>query len=330
MRKLSRPIILATAATVVVSSFGSYAWHQSHRLPLLEMYIFSLKSGRSIFIRTPQDHRILIDGGANSQVVSELTNILPFYSRRIDTVIATNSETKNISGLIDVINRYDIDVAYIPSITVQSLGMSSSTDMTYSIFLDKLASHHILAHEVSYGDQISFDGENLFGLPPVFAQVLFPASPGTFQYSKASSPELAMNISFGSTSVAFLGSVNKKVQKFISSTTSSTFSNSPILIVSHSAPPDRMSSELINKLGPTDLIYSKAISKVSSGTATNSSNSSKKKQKSYLSPAPKNKKTQNDPLVSILFDHRYNIKEVGTVKIVSDGKQIQIITQNGH
>ena len=37
---------------------------------------------------------------SNSGESEELTKILPFYSRRIDTVVATNSDGKNVSGLI--------------------------------------------------------------------------------------------------------------------------------------------------------------------------------------------------------------------------------------
>ena len=111
MKIASKPLIVVAAVGAVALGLGGYVWKEENRPAILEVYVFSLSSGRSIFIRTPEDKRILIDGGGNSDIVDELTQILPFYSRRIDAVVATNSEGNNVSGLIDVLNRYIVDAA---------------------------------------------------------------------------------------------------------------------------------------------------------------------------------------------------------------------------
>ncbi len=308
MKVISKPFIIAATVATTATGMGVYAWKQENRPPVLEIYVFSLSSGRSMFIRTPEDRRILIDGGANSSVIRELTEILPFYSRRIDTIIATNSEGKNVSGLIDVIDRYDISDAYIPGLTLQSLGLAEPTDQIYDTFLNSLSRKKIPKHEVVAGQIISLDDKTSL-------KVVFPVLANQFTYSKASAPELLFTISIGKTSVVFAGNASNKVQKYLAGATStdSKLGKTDILIVSHSALPANISSEFIGKLQPKYLVYSQTPSK----------QSGKQPSKPSSSVDPK-KKIIEGPLKSIGKDSRFNIKEKGTLKVTLDGTKIII------
>lgn len=324
----SKPIIIGAATTVLAFGMAGYVWREEHREPLLEIYVFNLKSGSSVFIRTPNDRRILINGGANSEVIRELTTILPFYSRRIDTIIATDADGKDVSGLIDVLERYAVDNVVVPAITSQSLGLASTTDQIYATFLDTVRRLNIPLREVLAGDTIDFGqrigGRGMAG-QDVSAKILFPATPdasssansnaSAFQYSRASAPEIIMRISYGQTSVMLLGNATTKVQKFIATSSKSIIygdqgsdSNgdlrTDVLIVPHGISAGPFSTELMNFIKPDYLIYSQAVNK--------SSNKSSKK------PA------KVDPLYFILGDKRFNTKEKGTIKALSDGISIKI------
>ncbi len=310
----SKPFLIGAAATALACGMAGYVWNEKHRQPLLEIYVFDLKSGSSVFIRTPDDARILINGGGNAEVIRELTGILPFYSRRIDTVIATDANGKDVSGLIDILERYSVDRVVVPAVSLQSLGLASSTDQIYGVFLDTAKRLKIPLEEVSAGGTLDF-GQKIGG-QRVKADILFPAI-NAFAYSKASAPEIIMKISYGGTSVMLLGNATTKVQKFlVSSAASSSDSISDntlganVLVVTHSALAGSLSAELINKMKPEYLLYSQTM------------NASPKKSATSKDSSSKNKKV--DPLYSILDDKRFNIKEKGTVKIVSDGVDIRI------
>jgi competence protein ComEC len=308
----SRPLIIGAAATALAFGMAGYVWREEHREPILEVYVFNLKSGSSVFVRTPDDKRILINGGANSEVIRELTDILPFYSRRIDTVIATDADGKDVSGLIDVLERYSVDNVVVPAVTLQSIGLASTTDQIYATFLDTVSRLKIPLRKVSAGDTLDF-GQKI-GSSPVNAEILFPAASSNgekFQYSRASAPEIIMRISYGQTSVMLLGNATTKVQKFIASSTGSIISGdlggnlrTNVLVVPHSISTDSLSAEFMNKMKPEYIIYSQAI--------TSSSKKSTKK------PA------KVDPLYFILDDKRFNSREKGTIKAVSDGVSIKI------
>jgi len=305
----SKPLILGAAATALAFGMAGYVWREEHREPILEVYVFNLKSGSSVFVRTPDDKRILINGGANSEVIRELTDILPFYSRRIDTIIATAADGKDVSGLIDVLERYSVDNVVVPAITLQSLGLASTTDQIYATFLDTVSRLKIPLREVSAGDVLDF-GKKLGG-QDVRAEIFFPAASSSgekFQYSRASAPEIIMRISYGQTSVMLLGNATTKVQKFIATSTGSIISGdlwTNALVIPHGVSADSLSAELMNKVKPEYIIYSQAVNK--------SSNKSAKKA------------AKVDPLYFILDDKRFNIKEKGTIKAVSDGISIKIM-----
>lgn len=296
--------------------------HDQQRPAVLEIYVFALKSGRSMFILTPDDQRILIDGGGNSQVIAQLTDIIPFYSRRIDAVVVTNTDGKNVSGLVDVMGRYDVGRVYVPRFTLENLGIASSTDHIYETFVDAVKFVGVRVDEVEAGDQIPLSGylsgeDNGSDQYRATMHVLFPSQPGIFSYSKASAPELLFSIEYGATSVTFIGDASAKVQKYVASSSdvineqSSVNSSSRALVVSHSASEGSMSQEIMDVLRPDFLVYDKLVRE----------NLTKKSQ---TKSTTKNTKPKPNPLATILNEDRFNLKETGTVKIVSDGEEMII------
>ncbi len=273
------------------------------------MYILNTKGKPSIFIWTPNDERILINGGANSDIIRNLTSILPFYSRRIDTVIVTSDDENDVTGLVDVISRYNVGKVIIPKITAESLGFSlaSTTDQIYEILLDKVNQLKIPIKEVERGDIIMTNTNTKLN-----AEVLFPVD--QFKYSKSSLPEMVLKISYGNTSILLLGNVGLKAQKSLIASTRTEFNNcssncltSDVLVVSHNFSTSSLSASLINAVHPKYLVYSQTVSNLSF----------------RLSSGPKPPKV--DPIYMIPYKNRFNIKQKNTVMVLSDGTSIEVI-----
>jgi len=74
----------------------------------LKVAFLDVGQGDAIFIETPDKIQILIDGGAGSSVLRELTKQMPIGDRSIDLVIATHFDKDHIGGLVDVIKRYEV------------------------------------------------------------------------------------------------------------------------------------------------------------------------------------------------------------------------------
>ncbi|MEK7516589.1 MAG: MBL fold metallo-hydrolase, partial [Patescibacteria group bacterium] len=74
----------------------------------LRIYFFNVGQGDAEFIVAKDGTQILIDGGPNSKVISELGRVMPYYDNSIDVVILTHPHADHVTGLIDVLRRYKV------------------------------------------------------------------------------------------------------------------------------------------------------------------------------------------------------------------------------
>lgn len=107
MRKLSiTHLVILLCFSVFAFSTHSIA---SQKDGLLKIYFFDVGQGDAIFIEAPNGNQVLIDGGPDSKVVQKLGETMPFYDKNIDMVVLTHSDADHITGLIEVLERYEIE-----------------------------------------------------------------------------------------------------------------------------------------------------------------------------------------------------------------------------
>ena len=75
----------------------------------LEVSFLDVGQGDAIYIVTPDGYELLIDGGPDVSVLSELAKRRSFFDRRIDMVVATHPDSDHISGLVDILKRFEVD-----------------------------------------------------------------------------------------------------------------------------------------------------------------------------------------------------------------------------
>lgn len=91
------------AATI----FGSQSAYYFKEKPL-EVSFFDVGQGDAIFIETPKRQQILIDGGPSSVILEKLGKEMPFWDRTIELVILTHPEKDHLSGLVEVLKKYQV------------------------------------------------------------------------------------------------------------------------------------------------------------------------------------------------------------------------------
>ncbi|MFA6994863.1 MAG: MBL fold metallo-hydrolase [Patescibacteria group bacterium] len=82
-----------------------YFYYRSRKLTL---NFFDVGQGDSALITTPGGLVILIDGGPDNTILRRLGDSLPFYRRRIDLIIFSHYHDDHITGLVEVLKRYQI------------------------------------------------------------------------------------------------------------------------------------------------------------------------------------------------------------------------------
>lgn len=100
--------------------------------PNEDFYInfFNVGQGDSIFIKTPENHQILIDTGPDNIVVERLLDSMPFFDRKLDMIILTHPDLDHIGGVLDVLKRYSVDYILLTG--------APGNSPIYSKFLDEI------------------------------------------------------------------------------------------------------------------------------------------------------------------------------------------------
>lgn len=93
---------------IVLAGFFFYQESQKSSSQYLQVYFFDVGQGDAVYLRTPDNQDILIDGGPDATILSKLGKIMPFFDRKIELVILSHPQADHLTGLIDVAKRYEI------------------------------------------------------------------------------------------------------------------------------------------------------------------------------------------------------------------------------
>jgi competence protein ComEC len=106
MTRRGKIFIIAGAATAFLGLCLFLFFY--HPAKLLEVDFLNVGQGDAELIKTPYGQTILIDGGPDNKVLSELGRNLSWLDRQIDLVINTHPHDDHVAGLVDVLRKYQV------------------------------------------------------------------------------------------------------------------------------------------------------------------------------------------------------------------------------
>jgi len=168
------------------------------RLGILTVYFLDVGQGDAILIEAPNGNQMLIDGGRNQQVIKELSQVMPFYDRSIDLILATHPDADHIGGLSFVADRYQV------SAFLSSGYLSSSTPVV--VLNQVLNDRNIKMIEVSRGMRIILDDD-------VYFDILFPDRKLVDVDSNEAS--VIGELVYGQTEFIFTGDAPQKIETYL-------------------------------------------------------------------------------------------------------------------
>ena len=165
----------------------------------LEVVFFDVGQGDSIFITTPSNQQILIDGGPNSVVLDKLGDYLPFYDHTIDLVILTHPHADHIAGLLSVLERYKVNMVLQSNLETDSILATEWEGIIQSSGVKKI---------------IAQAGQE-YRLGEVKVSVLFPRSDQivTGLDSAANDYSLVTKVSYQSVDFLLMGDAPEKIEQ---------------------------------------------------------------------------------------------------------------------
>ena len=108
---------LITGLVLVVGLIWGVVW----QLPDEKLHLVFCEVGQGDATLVIQgSNQVLVDGGPGSGVLECLANHLPFWDRTIEMVILTHPEADHFTGLIDVVERYDVEQFVVNSVVNDS------------------------------------------------------------------------------------------------------------------------------------------------------------------------------------------------------------------
>lgn len=92
----------------------------------LHIIFCNIGQGDSIYIKTPDNQDILIDGGPNNRVLECLGRHMNLFDRALDAVIVTHPEKDHIGGIPEVLRRFSVKY-YLTTPVKNTLGEFDQT-----------------------------------------------------------------------------------------------------------------------------------------------------------------------------------------------------------
>ncbi len=94
----------------------------------LNIYFFDVGQGDAELIQKA-NWQILVDGGPDDIVIERISNVMPIDDRKIETIIITHPHADHITGLIEVINRYEIEKIILTKVDYESATYKSLLEL---------------------------------------------------------------------------------------------------------------------------------------------------------------------------------------------------------
>jgi len=164
---------------------------------LLKISVFDIGQGDAILIQTPNNQQILIDGGPNQTIINNLGGELPFWDRNIDMLVSTHPHADHISGLIEVLDRYNVD-----QIMTLDTDYDSAEYQVWKDYLEQFSGEIVYANA---GQQIKVDDFKL--------NVIFPDQEYLqIKQDNINNLSIILKIEYGEFSMLFTGDAECKEQ----------------------------------------------------------------------------------------------------------------------
>ncbi len=198
MKITNRKIIWLTLGALFVLNIFIWNVIFSNDRDKLTVSFLNVGQGDAIFVEAPNGNQVLIDGGPNKSVLSELGKIMPFWDRSIDVVIATHPDKDHIGGLPKILKRYDVDYIFETDVVADTA--------IYGEFEKQIDEAGVQKIKARRGQMIWLDGD-------VYIQILFPDR--DVSELEANTASIIARLVYSETEFMFMGDSTKSIENYL-------------------------------------------------------------------------------------------------------------------
>lgn len=139
----------------------------------LHITVCDVGQGDAVYVRTPQGHNILFDGGPDRSVLKCLTSSMPYWERNFDLILLSHPHADHLNGLLDVFKTYTVR-----QFATEDL---ANTSDGFGELQEAVKNEHLTWQTVINGDNIKIaDGVNLKVVGPTQSYLRQTAKGGKY------------------------------------------------------------------------------------------------------------------------------------------------------
>jgi competence protein ComEC len=261
---------------------------QTHKSNDLKIVFCDVGQGDSELIQKNSDN-YLIDGGPDNSVLTCLGNNMPYYDRKIKSVILTHPHADHVTGLVEVLKRYQVGEVWMTGVEYDSA--------EYAEFKNMIKENNIKTN-------IAYAGEMIENDPDLTLKILYPINniSGTTP-SNPNNSSIVVKMYYHNLTALFTGDIEETVQPELIKNT--TELKSDILKVPHHGSGTGLLTQFLSQVNPK-------VAVIEVGANNN-----------YGHPSSKTL----DKLKKIVGIKIYRTDKNGEIKILSNGTNYQVETE---
>ena len=141
----------------------------------LHLVFCNVGQGDGAYVRFPDGHDMVVDGGPNDAILSCLGRHMPFWDKTIDIVVSTHPQADHMNGLLSILDRYTVGKVMRSDVDVPTQG--------YKGFLQRIQKKSVPVAFVTTGDMVTVGSTTL--------SVVWPSES---QMAKAKENNLALSL----------------------------------------------------------------------------------------------------------------------------------------
>jgi competence protein ComEC len=227
---------------LVANIFILVAVVRADREGVLTVAFLDVGQGDAIYIEAPNGNQMLIDGGpSGSAVLRALGQVMPFYDRSLDLVLATHPDQDHVGGLPAVFDRMQVDGV----VTTENISGTGA----YAAFEEAISGEH--AHRI-----LARTGERIILDEGVVLEILFPDS--STRGWETNTGSIVARLSYGDTSFLLTGDSPLAIEKYLVNKKGGML-HSGVLKLGHHGSRTSSSREFLSAVNPEYAIISAGL-----------------------------------------------------------------------
>lgn len=233
--------ILSMVVVVGILGIAALVLQPKQKDPMEKVSMLNIGQGDAILIQSANGRQLLIDGGRDATVLTELAKVMPANDRSIDVVIATHPDADHIGGLPQVLKRYDVDLFLTSNVYADTQGVHD--------LYKQIDDNGIPAYYVRRGMTLALD-------PVTSFKVLFPDR--DTQMWETNTASVVGRLQIGNRSALFTGDSPISIEQYLVKTDPQDL-NVDILKLGHHGSKTSSSNEFLRATSPALALISTGV-----------------------------------------------------------------------